>query len=41
MVDSATSLADLKAQVATLPALPDRDLSQLRTAIRNRLSASD
>lgn len=33
----ATTLADLKVRVATLPTLSDRTLAQLRTAIQNRI----
>lgn len=33
----ASSLADLKTRVAGLPAMPDRTLAQLRTAIKTRI----
>ena len=36
-VAAATNLADLKTRVATLPTLNDRTLSQLKTAITNRI----
>lgn len=36
---AATSLADFKARVATLPDTPDRTLSQLKTAIINRINS--
>lgn len=35
----AITLADLKVRVAALPDLPDRTLSQLRTAIKNRIDS--
>lgn len=38
-VAAATSLADLKTRVAANPSLPDRDLGQLRTAIKNRIDS--
>lgn len=40
-VANATSLADLKTRVAALPTLHDRTLSQLKTAINNRISEND
>jgi len=33
------SLADFKVRIATLPNMPDRNLSQLRTAIQNRIDS--
>jgi len=36
-VAAATSLADLKARVATLPAMPDRTVTQLRNAIDSKI----
>jgi hypothetical protein len=38
-VAAATSLADLKTRVALLPALPDRTLSQAKTAIQNKITS--
>jgi hypothetical protein len=35
----ATTLADLKTRVATLPAMPDRTAAQARTAIGNKISS--
>ena len=40
-VAAASNLSSLKASVASLPDLPDRNLVQLRTAIRNRISKDD
>jgi hypothetical protein len=37
-VAAATTLADLKTRVATLPATPARTLAQLKTAITNRVN---
>jgi len=37
----ATSLANLKTRIATLPSMPDRTLAQLKTAIQNRMSEND
>jgi hypothetical protein len=37
-VAAATSLADLKSRVATLPDTPDRTLSQALTALKNTIS---
>ena len=37
-VDAATSLATLKTSVAAMPTLGDRTLTQLRTAINNRIT---
>lgn len=41
VVDSASNLNDIKVGVAALPNLLDRDLSQLKTAIVNRISKDD
>lgn len=38
-VAAATSLADLKTRVATLPATPDRTLAQAKTAVQNAIAA--
>ena len=38
-VAAATTLADLKTRVATLPAMPDRTLAQLKTAMESRLDS--
>ncbi len=38
-VAAASSLADLKTRVATLPALPDRTLAQAKTAIQAKITA--
>jgi hypothetical protein len=35
----ATTLADLKTRVATLPAMPDRTAAQARTAIGNKITS--
>lgn len=40
-VAAATNLADLKTRVAANPDLADRTLSQLKTAIQNRISKDD
>lgn len=41
VIASSNNLADVKAGVAGLPDLPDRNLSQLKTAIKNRMSKDD
>lgn len=38
-VNSASTLADLKIRVAALPNMPDRSLSQLKTAIESRIDS--
>ncbi len=38
-VAAASSLADLKTRVATLPSTPDRTLSQAKTAIQNKINS--
>jgi len=38
-VAAATSLADLKTRVATLPNLPDRTFEQAKTAMKNEVTA--
>jgi hypothetical protein len=38
-VAAAVSLADLKARVAGLPAMPDRTIAQIKTAIRDKIDA--
>lgn len=40
-VAASTSLADFQTRMATLPAMPQRSLSQLRTQIENRISKDD
>lgn len=40
-VAASTSLANFQTRVAALPTLQDRTLSQLKTAIRNRISKDD
>lgn len=37
-VDAATSLADLKTRIAAIPDYPQRTLSQVKTAIQNKLT---
>ncbi len=38
-VAAATTLADLKTRVASLPAMPDRTLAQAKTAVTNKINA--
>lgn len=40
-VAAATSLANLQARVAALPATPDRTIAQLKTAIQGKIDAGD
>lgn len=38
---AATSLADFKTRVAALPSVPQRNASQIRTAIKSKINAGD
>lgn len=38
-VAAATTLADLKTRVGTLPAMPDRTITQVKTAYKNKIDA--
>jgi hypothetical protein len=40
-VAAATSLADLKARVATLPAMPDRTMAQAKNAMKAKVNSGD
>lgn len=40
-VAASTSLADFKTRMATLPAMPQRQLSQLKTQVENRINKDD
>ncbi len=40
-VAAATSLADLKTRVATLPAMPDRTMAQAKTAMKAKVNSGD